>query len=189
MRSTQTTERLTGSTTNGSARTSSTQASIIGNGTTETQLVGVQVAGLIQKPRISLYSNPPLSDSDTLSYLVLGRPVSGDAAQASLLFGAAGSLFGGGKAGSIQEQLKKTLGLETLEIATQKVATEQGQVEQTMVRVGRYLAPNLYVGFGRSLFTDEYVVTARYNLSKRWEIQTRTGTQTGGDIYYKVEFD
>ena len=189
VRSTQTTERLTGSTTKGSARTSSTQASIIGNGTTETQLVGVQVAGLIQKPRISLYSNPPLSDSDTLSYLVLGRPVSGDAAQASLLFGAAGSLFGGGKAGSIQEQLKKTLGLETLEIATQKVATEQGQVEQTMVRVGRYLAPNLYVGFGRSLFTDEYVVTARYNLSKRWEIQTRTGTQTGGDIYYKVEFD
>jgi autotransporter translocation and assembly factor TamB len=157
--------------------------------TTETQTVGVQVAGTLQKPRISLYSNPPLSDSDTLSYMVLGRPVSGNAAQASLLFNAAGTLLGGTGGGSVQEQIKKTLGLEDLEIGTETVATEQGQVEQTMVRVGRYLAPNLYIGFGRSLFADEYVVTARYNLSKRWEIQTRTGTQTGGDIYYKVEFD
>ncbi|HAR94341.1 MAG TPA: hypothetical protein DCR97_00010 [Deltaproteobacteria bacterium] len=189
VRSTRAVEPLTGSTSKGTTRTSTAQTSDGTNGSTETQLVGVQVLGLIQKPRITLYSNPPLSDSDTLSYLVLGRPASGDAAQASLLFGAAGSLFGGGKAGSIQEQIKKTLGLETLEIATERVATEQGQVEQNMVRVGRYLAPNLYIGFGRSLFTDEYVVTARYNLSKRWEIQTRTGTQTGGDIYYKVEFD
>lgn len=188
VRSTRISERLVGSAT-AKARTTGVPAGVATSTSTETQTVGVQVAGVVQRPRISLYSNPPLSDSDTLSYMVLGRPVSGDAAQASLLFGAAGSLLGGGTGGSVQEQLKSILGLETLEIGTERVATDQGQIEQTMVRVGRYLAPNLYVGFGRSLFGDQYVITARYSLSKRWEIQTRTGTQTGGDIFYRVEFD
>lgn len=188
VKSTQIQDRLIGTAATRTPRPPGIQPGPPAATSTETQIVGVQVTGALQKPRISLYSNPPLSDSDTLSYLVLGRPVSGSAAQASLLFGAAESLLGG-QGGSLQEQIKKTLGLETLEIGTETVATEQGQVEQTMVRVGRYLAPNLYIGFGRSLFSDEYVVTARYNLSKRWEIQTRTGTQTGGDIYYKVEFE
>lgn len=179
-RQTRVLDRLTGTAPSGSGT---------GTGFVETQTVGVQITGMVQKPRISLYSRPYLSDPDTLSYLVLGRPLSGDAAQASLLFSAASTLFGKGEGGSFQDQVKKILGLESLEVGTETYTSQDGQVEQTMVRVGRYVAPNLYIGFGRSLFTDEYIVTARYRLSKRVEIQTRAGARTGGDIYYKVEFD
>jgi translocation and assembly module TamB len=182
-------DRFVRSTASGAAKSAVAQPSATTSASTETQTVGVQITGLAQKPRIALYSSPFLSDADTLSYMVLGRPVSGDAAQSSLLFSAAGSLFGRGEAGSIQEGVKKILGLETLEVGTETFTSQQGQVEQTMARVGRYLAPNLYIGIGRSLFTNEYVITARYSLSKSWEIQTRAGAQTGGEIYYKIEFD
>ena len=39
------------------------------------QRVGVQVRGNARRPAIRLYSDPALDQSETLSYLVLGRPL------------------------------------------------------------------------------------------------------------------
>ena len=38
-----------------------------------TQRAGVQITGTAQSPRVRLYSDPPLSDAETLSWVVLGR--------------------------------------------------------------------------------------------------------------------
>ena len=56
--------------------------------------------------------------------------------------------------------------------------------------VGKYLSPELYVAFGRSLFSNDYLITTRYSLPKRWEMEgSRRGVETGVDLFYKIEFE
>ena len=59
-----------------------------------------------------------------------------------------------------------------------------------MLQVGKYLTPQLYFSYGWSLFSDSHVFRVRYNITKQWEIETRTGTEaTGADIFYRIEFE
>jgi len=57
-----------------------------------------------------------------------------------------------------------------------------------MVTAGKYLTPDLYISYGRSLFTDAGLLRLRYRLSKHWEIETQSGSESGGDLFYKIEF-
>jgi len=54
--------------------------------------------------------------------------------------------------------------------------------------VGTYVAPKLYVSYGISLFEDENVVSARYDLKKGFGVKATTGKrETGIDISYTVD--
>jgi len=64
-----------------------------------------------------------------------------------------------------------------------------GSTTQSIVTVGKYLQPKLYVSYGRSLFSEEYYVTLRYTLSRRWEVESKAGAQTGANLFYRIEFD
>jgi translocation and assembly module TamB len=147
-------------------------------------VAGIQVTGNVQAPIISLYSRPAMSDADILSYMLVGKAATSDGVQTGLLMKAANSLFSRGQSAPTLEQLKKSLGLEDLEVETNQIGTEKA-----MVSVGKYLGPGLYASFGRSLFNSDYIISIRYSLTKNWEIRTTAGPQSGGDIYYKMEFD
>jgi translocation and assembly module TamB len=59
-----------------------------------------------------------------------------------------------------------------------------------MITVGKYLNPKLYLSFGQALFDNASETRLRYTISPRWELETKTtGEKSGGDIYYKIEFD
>lgn len=135
--------------------------------------VGVTVSGTLQKPITKLYSEPALSDVDVLAYIVLGQPLSSSGEQASLLTQAAGALLTSGQAEIMQDKIKNCLGLSTLEIqggvegttsameyeplqvtppgAVQ--AEQQAGITETVLTVGKYLTPQLYIIYGKSLFT------------------------------------
>ncbi len=54
--------------------------------------------------------------------------------------------------------------------------------------VGTYIAPKLYVSYGVSLFEDENVVSARYDLKKGFGVKVTSGQrETGLDISYTIE--
>jgi translocation and assembly module TamB len=54
--------------------------------------------------------------------------------------------------------------------------------------VGTYIAPRLYVSYGISLFEDENVVSARYDLKKGFGIKVTSGQrETGLDVSYTIE--
>jgi translocation and assembly module TamB len=145
---------------------------------------GVKVTGTPQNPKVALYSDPTMSDTDILAYIVLGHPMGADRSQASLLMVAAGGLLSQGESSVVQDKIKNQLGLSELSV-------ESGgeNLEQSMVTVGKYLNPDLYIGLGQSLFTNSQEVRMRYNLSKRWEVESRMGAQSGVDLYYKIEFE
>lgn len=169
---------------------------------------GIMVAGNLQKPVIKLYSEPPMPDVDILSYLVLGQALTRSAEQAGTLAQAAASLLSRGQSAGLQEQLKQRLGLSTLEIqAGTSVTTGNlgykaipvtppgfapttptGEIAQAMFTVGKYLTPQVYFSYGKSLFTGANLFRLRYDIFKKWQIETQTGTESSMDIYYKIDF-
>ena len=54
--------------------------------------------------------------------------------------------------------------------------------------VGTYIAPKLYVSYGISLFEDENVISARYDLKKGFGVKVTSGQrETGLDISYTID--
>ncbi|MBT1072895.1 translocation/assembly module TamB domain-containing protein [Pelotalea chapellei] len=170
---------------------------------------GVTVGGTLLAPVIKLYSDPAMPDVDILAYVVLGHPLgSSSGEQAGLMTKAAGVLLSSGQSAVLQDQIKSRLGLSTLEIQTAgkeksglmgykpiEVAppgtaptTQTAGISQTMVTVGKYLTPKLYISYGRSIFAGSNLFLLRYDIYKNWQIETQTGTESGADLYYKIEF-
>lgn len=67
-------------------------------------------------------------------------------------------------------------------------AEQQTGITETVFTVGKYLTPQVYISFGRSLFTGDSLLKLRYDITKKWQIETQTGTESGADLYYKLEF-
>jgi len=54
--------------------------------------------------------------------------------------------------------------------------------------IGTYIAPKLYVSYGVSLFDDENVISARYDLKKGFGVKVTSGQrETGLDISYTID--
>ncbi|MDD2310514.1 MAG: translocation/assembly module TamB domain-containing protein [Desulfuromonadaceae bacterium] len=170
---------------------------------------GVTVAGTLQRPVTKLYSEPPMPDVDVLAYIVLGHPLGSNGQQTGLLTQAAGALLTSSQATVLQEQIKSHLGLSTLEIQEGVggtgssmgykplqvtapgtiAATQQPGVTETVLTVGKYLTPQIYISYGKSLFTGSNLFRLRYDIFKKWQIETQTGSgESGVDLYYKLEF-
>jgi translocation and assembly module TamB len=170
---------------------------------------GVTVAGNLQKPVTKLYSEPAMPDVDVLAYIVLGHPLGSSGEQAGLLAQAAGAMLTSGQAEVLQDKIKNKLGLSTLEIqggvgATTShmgykplqvtppgaiPATQQPGITETMLTVGKYLTPQLYVSYGKSVFTGGNLFLLRYDIFKHWQVETQTGSESGADLFYKLEFN
>lgn len=169
---------------------------------------GVTVTGSPKAPLVKLYSEPAMADTDTLAYIVLGHPLGTSSSdQIGLLAQAAGLLLSSSNSLSLKDQLQNRLGLSTLELQTQGATTSHmgysaipvappgtttpqatSSLSQSVATAGKYLTPELYVSYGRSLMTGSNLVRLRYDISRRWQIETETGTESGADIYYKIEF-
>ncbi|MBI5603059.1 MAG: translocation/assembly module TamB domain-containing protein [Deltaproteobacteria bacterium] len=143
---------------------------------------GIAVTGRLQSPRTKLYSQPPLPDSDILSYILFGEPLKQGTGQQDLaLLGKAAKTLLGGR---MQGQLIGRLDLDTLE-----VRTDNNDLSRSVVTVGKYLDPRLFLGLGGSVFSNSYQVILRYTLTPHLEIETKGGTPSGGGIYFKVDFE
>jgi len=161
---------------------------------------GVTATGTLRSPLINLYSDPPMSDTDILSYMVLGRPTraGAESQQTALLLKSASTVLGVSRSGGIQDQIQQVLGIDTLEVqegprssftSPRTSLNTASTLDNSLMTVGKYLSPDLYVSYGRSLFGDQYLVLARYNLGKRLELESKTGIETSVDLFYKIEFD
>lgn len=144
---------------------------------------GVQITGTPRAPVVKLYSDPLMPDTDILSYVVLGRPLEGERGDSSALMLAAGALLTKGESAVLQDKIRRRFGLDVLDIQA-----GNGDVETSMVTIGKYLSPRLYISLGHSLFTQTNEVRLRYDISKRWQLETEMGTVSGADLFYKVEF-
>ena len=172
--------------------------------------VGITAGGILQEPVIRLYSEPAMPDMDILAYIVFGHPLGNKSTneQAVMIAQVAGGLLSKGQSGALQEQIKDKLGLSTLEAKTSstqnagrmgyqevgvtptgaKRSSQGSGVSETILTVGKYLTPQLYFSYGRSLFTGGNLFRLRYDIFKQWQIETQTGSESSVDLYYKIDF-
>ena len=151
---------------------------------------GFLVTGTIRSPIVTLYSVPSMSDQDVLAHIVFGTSYTGDKIQATTLLKSAGMFLAQGKSGGLEDSLRKSAGLEIGGL-TSPNRSKQGTTDTTtsLSTVGQYLSPQLYVGLGRALFSDDILYVMRYSFTKQWDVETKAGKQSSIDLFFKIDFD
>jgi translocation and assembly module TamB len=130
---------------------------------------GIRVEGRASAPVATVYSDPARSESEALSYLALGRPLSTLSGDEARQLGAAQSALNAGT-GLIASELGARLGLDDAGV------TRSRALGGDVLSVGKYLSPKLYVGYGVSLLGTGQVMMLKYLLRKGFDIQIESST-------------
>jgi translocation and assembly module TamB len=148
--------------------------------------VGVAVRGTVLSPRVTLVSEPPLSEAEKLSWLVLGHGLDATGeGELGALQSAAGALLSQGASAGVQSQLASTFGLDELNVGTDKSSS----VQQRIVTVGKQISSRLYVGFQQGLETATSVLRLRYSIGSRLSVEAEAGTRSALSLFYNISFD
>ncbi|HIV72892.1 MAG TPA: translocation/assembly module TamB domain-containing protein [Candidatus Aquabacterium excrementipullorum] len=146
--------------------------------------VGVLITGTAQDPRVRLYSEPTMSETEKLSWLVLGRGSSGlGGADIGLLQTAAAALLAG-EGGSPTDNVLSTIGLDQL-----SVRQSDGAVRETIVTVGKQISDKWYVGYERSLNATEGTWQLIYRLAQRFTVRAQSGDDNAVDLIWSLRWN
>ena len=141
--------------------------------------VGVLIGGTAVAPRVRLYSEPDMSDTDKLSYLVLGRAPDGlGGSEIAILQQAAVALLSGEGEGSMSK-FTKALGLDSL-----AVRQGAGGLQSTIVSLGKQISSRWYVGYERSLNATAGNFQLVYRVARRLTIRGQSGADNSIDVIW-----
>jgi translocation and assembly module TamB len=142
--------------------------------------VGVAITGTPQAPRVRLYSNVDMSESDRLSWLVLGRASDGlGRADTALIQRAAVALLAGeGEAPT--DTLLRNLGLDTLSLRQ----SGDGDVRETVVTLGKQLSRRWYVGYERGVNATTGTWQLIYRIAQRFTLRAQSGAENSLDLIW-----
>ncbi|MFI5444451.1 translocation/assembly module TamB domain-containing protein [Polaromonas sp. UC242_47] len=152
-----------------------------------TQRVGVQITGTALLPRVRLYAEPELPDSEKLSWLVVGRASASGGAEAALLQQAAIALLGS-KASGLSGGLAASLGLDELSIRGASTQAD-GSTSEGAVTLGKRFSRNFYAAYERSLSGALGTLYLFYDLSQRFTVRAQAGDQSAVDLIFTIPFD
>ncbi|HEY9380212.1 MAG TPA: translocation/assembly module TamB domain-containing protein, partial [Burkholderiales bacterium] len=146
--------------------------------------VGVKISGSVQSPQVQLASEPPVSEGEKLSWLVLGRaPGDAQGADLALLQAAAGTLFSRGDAVGVNQRIAQQLGLDDVSFRG------SGQLTGNVVALGKRFSDKIYVTFEQGIGLAQSLVKLDYSLSRRWSARLETGNVSGIGLFYRIAFD
>ncbi|MDE2138922.1 MAG: translocation/assembly module TamB domain-containing protein [Gammaproteobacteria bacterium] len=150
------------------------------------QKVGVIVRGSLQHPKVSLFAQPPLPQSQMLAYLITGQ--TGVNQNLSPLIGAPPTTASditqitGGQL--LASELGQQIGVQ--DVSVQNVTLANGGSAPAMF-LGKYLSPRLYISYGTVFGQPFNTLRLQYTLGARWMLQAETGFASGADLIYSIE--
>lgn len=133
---------------------------------------GINVRGTLRQPRISFFSDPPLSQSQIASLILSGGSLDSAQNASNAALGQAAALAAA--------QLGPHVGIPDVSLETDPIANE------TSLVLGRYLSPRLYISYGVSLTEQLNTFKMRYTLGDHWTIRTEAGQAYGADLVYSI---
>jgi translocation and assembly module TamB len=168
--------------------------------------VGVSITGTASKPLVRLHSDPAMSDSETMSWLVLGH--AGDQTKAdnlALLQAASGLLAGSeaAPAGRFARSLGVDISLRSGDLNSAGSLLPQSSVAGDLrgdrsntptttteiLSIAKRINDKVTIGYEQALSGTEYVVQVSYRLSQRLSVMARAGTDNALDLVYSIAFD
>lgn len=144
-------------------------------------IAGIEARGSLQKPEVTLWSTPTMTQTEQLSYLLMGRPLNRVEPQEGDRLANAATSLGIRGGNMLAKNLAARFGLEEARIET------DGSLDEASLVVSKYLSPKLYVSFGMGLFEPVNTFRIRYLLSDKWSLQAESGAGTSADALYTVE--
>ncbi|MFM9427489.1 translocation and assembly module TamB [Variovorax sp. GrIS 2.14] len=151
-----------------------------------TQRAGVQITGTAQSPRVRLYSEPALSDAETLSWVILGRAQASSGGESLLLQQAALAVLGGLGKGGTGGSLASRFGLDEIGF---KGPGSGGDLRESAVTLGKRLSSDFYVTYERSIGGTFGTLFIFYDLTRRLTLRGQAGQKSGLDLIYTLKYD
>lgn len=144
--------------------------------------VGVDISGLVQDLQFRLFSSPPMSETEILSYMIFGHSLAGtNAGEESILASTAEKL--GLEGGALLfGKLGNLLLVDDIHF--------EGSVDKENVSlvVGKHLTKDIYVGYNVNMYSSLGQFWVRYDLGKGFSVQTFSSAQSSGaDLLYSFE--
>ena len=143
-------------------------------------VAGLRLTGNANSPSTTVFSEPPMSQQEAMSYLVLGRPLGqeGDSnmvGQAALALGLAGTA-------PITQKIGDTLGLEDFAVES------EGSGTSTQVVASGSITDKLSVRYGVGVFEPANQLALRYDLTRRLYLEAISGFASSLDFFYRIDF-
>lgn len=149
----------------------------------EGQQVGLQITGTAQHPVLTVFSNPTMDQSDALSYLVTGKPLSQVKGGEGSMVSAAAQALGSATGNLLAKSVGSKLGIDDIGVSSNDALNGS-----SAFTVGKYLSPRLYLSYGVGLFDPGQVITLRYRLSRRWSFEAQNATDFNrASLNYRIE--
>jgi translocation and assembly module TamB len=147
------------------------------------QQVGLQITGTAQRPVLTVFSNPAMDQSDALSYLVTGKPLSQVKGGEGSMVNAAAQALGSATGNLLAKSIGSKIGIDDIGVSSSDALNGN-----SAFTVGKYLSPRLYLSYGVGLFEPGQVITLRYLLSKRWSFEAQNATDFNrASVNYRIE--
>jgi translocation and assembly module TamB len=144
---------------------------------------GVAVSGTVQNPTVRLVSEPPVSDGEALSWLVLGRaPGTASGRDIAMLQTAAGALLGSDTVGA-SDSLARALGVDSISVGG------SGELGNQFVAIGKRVGDRVTVFYEQALGGTASVLRLDFELSRRWALSASTGQRSDVGVRFRYSFD
>lgn len=142
---------------------------------------GIDVTGRAMQPRATVWSDPAMSQSEALGYLVLGRSLTGATSDQAQQVDAASAALSAGS-GLLASQLGAKLGLDDAGVSQSRA------LGGSVIGVGKFISPKLYVGYGVSMVGAGSVLTLKYLLRRGFDIEVESSTvENRGSLNWRRE--
>jgi len=147
--------------------------------------VGTQITGTALTPVAKLVSTPSMTDSEKLSWLVLGHGSDKGSSGADIraLQAAASYYLGKNNSVSMQSRLTQLTGLDEIGI------NGTGTLDSNMLSLGKRISDQVYINYQQGLTGTKQLVRITYNISRRFSIRAQSGDESALDFFYTFRFD
>jgi len=147
------------------------------------QKVGLYIAGTARRPTLTVFSQPVMEQSDALSYLVTGKPLSQVKGGEGNMVGAAAQALGSATGNLLAKSIGSRLGFDDVGVSSSDALNGS-----SAFTVGKYLSPRLYLSYGVGLFDPGQVITLRYHFSQHWNFEAQNATDFNrASLNYRYE--
>jgi translocation and assembly module TamB len=172
--------------------------------------VGVRVRGTLDKPMLTLDSDPAMAREQQLSWLLLGRPLDQNSTSDRNLVSSAALSLGLTGGDYLVKQLGKRIGIDEVSVGAAPAGGSDVAADPTLIAgsqaaqqapgtplpstsqsaqltLGKYLTPRLFVSYGVSLFEPGQTFRLLYDLGHGFKVESEAGVANGADLIYTIE--
>lgn len=151
--------------------------------TADNVTAGIRVLGTAEFPKVSVFTDPAKSETESLSYLMRGEGLDPAGDSDNSMITSALINLGLSQGGKAIEQLGDAIGISGLGLDTEGVG------DNSQLVLSGYVLPGLKVKYGVGIFDSLATLTLRYRVIPKLYVEAATGVDQALDMLYSFEFD